>query len=272
LNKFLYFFVLLFSFLHISLCSSETIKDIKINGLQRVEPGVIFDSIPFDIGDDLVDIDTSQIIKFIYKSGQFRDVFIEFENGVLLVNVSEKPIIASLEFKGNKLIQEDRIREGLKQVNLYEGAVFDKQVLSSLEKDLSKSYNSMGRYNVSVKAKYKPLERNRVAINVDIDEGSLTRISKITINGTKNFLPSDLLEIIELKETNLMSWWNKDDRYSKSTFASDIEKIKSFYLDRGYINFKILSTDVSITPNKKKLLINIDLDEGEKYLFSSISI
>ena len=272
MNKFLYFFVLLFSFLHISLCSSETIKDIKINGLQRVEPGVIFDSIPFDIGDDLVDIDTSQIIKFIYKSGQFRDVFIEFENGVLLVNVSEKPIIASLEFKGNKLIQEDRIREGLKQVNLYEGAVFDKQVLSSLEKDLSKSYNSMGRYNVSVKATYKPLERNRVAINVDIDEGSLTRISKITINGTKNFLPSDLLEIIELKETNLMSWWNKDDRYSKSTFASDIEKIKSFYLDRGYINFKILSTDVSITPNKKKLLINIDLDEGEKYLFSSISI
>jgi len=272
LKKFLFLILFFFSFFHISLCSAEIIKDIKVNGLQRVEPGVIFDSIPFEIGDDLSTIDTSQIIKYIYKSGQFRDVFVDFNDGVLLVTVSEKPIISSLEFNGNKLIQEDKLREGVKQVNLYEGAVFDKQVLSSLEKDLSKSYNAMGRYNVSVKANFKPLERNRVAIVVDIDEGSLTRISKITINGARSFPTTDILELMELKETNLMSWWEKDDRYSKSTFQSDIEKIKSFYLDRGYLNFKILSTDVSITPNKKKLIINIDIDEGEKYTFSTISL
>jgi len=151
-------------------------------------------------------------------------------------------------------------------------AVFDKQVLSNLEKDLSKSYSSMGRYNVTVKADFKPLERNRVGVIVDIDEGSLTRISKITINGVRNFQINDLLDLMDLKETNLLSWWEKDDRYSKSTFQSDIEKIKSFYLDRGYLNFKITSTDVSITPNKKKLIINIDLDEGEKYSFSTISL
>ena len=272
MKKLLFFILFFLSFFHISLCSAETIKDIKVNGLQRVEPGVIFDSIPFEIGDDLITVDTSQIIKFIYKSGQFRDVFVDFNDGVLLVTVSEKPIISSLEFNGNKLIQEDKLREGVKQVNLYEGAVFDKQVLSSLEKDLSKSYNAMGRYNVSVKANFKPLERNRVAIVVDIDEGSLTRISKITINGARSFPTTDILELMELKETNLMSWWEKDDRYSKSTFQSDIEKIKSFYLDRGYLNFKILSTDVSITPNKKKLIINIDIDEGEKYTFSTISL
>ena len=272
MKKFLFLILFFFSFFYISLCSAETIKDIKVNGLQRVEPGVIFDSIPFEIGDDLNTVDTSQIIKYIYKSGQFRDVFVDFNDGVLLVTVSEKPIIASIEFNGNKRIPEDKLREGVKQVNLYEGAVFDKQVLSNLERDLSKSYNAMGRYNVSVKANFKPLERNRVAVIVDVDEGSLTRISKITINGVRNFPTTDILDLMDLKETNLLSWWEKDDRYSKSTFQSDIEKIKSFYLDRGYLNFKITSTDVSITPNKKKLIINIDVDEGEKYSFSTISL
>ena len=254
------------------MCFGETIKDIKINGLQRVEPGVIFDSIPFEIGDDILEIDTSQIIKYIYKTSQFRDVSVDFDNGILIVTVSEKPIIASIEFKGNKLLQEDKLREGVRQVNLYEGAVFDKQVLATLEKDLSKSYNSMGRYNVLVTANFKPLERNRVAITVDIDEGSLTRISKITINGARNFDSSDIKGLMDLHETNIMSWWEKDDRYSKSTFMADIEKIKSFYLDKGYLNFKVLSADVSITPNKKSLNINIDIDEGEKYTFSSVSL
>ena len=252
--------------------NAEIVKDIKIKGLQRVEAGVIFDSIPFDIGDDLDSIDSSEIIKFIYKSGQFRDVFVDYEDGVLLVNVSEKPIIASIEFKGNELLQTDKLKEGIRQVNLYEGAVFDKQVLSNLEKDLSSSYTSMGRYNVTVKAEFKPLERNRVALVVDIDEGTLTRISEISINGNTKFSDSDLLGIMELKETNILSWWEKDDRYSKSSLTSDIEKIKSFYLDRGYLNFKILATNVSITPNKKKLQINIDIEEGEKYTFSKISI
>ena len=272
MKKLLFLILFFFSFFHISLCSAETIKDIKVNGLQRVEPGVIFDSIPFQIGDDVNSVEPSQIIKYIYKSGQFRDVFVDFESGILFVTVSEKPIIASIDFTGNKLIPEDKLREGIKQVNLFAGAVFDKNVLSNLEKDLSKSYNSMGRYNVSVKATFKPLERNRVAIMVDIDEGSLTRISKISINGAKLFLEEDLKGLMDLKQTNYLSWWEKDDRYSKATFTSDIEKIKSFYLDRGYLNFKILSTDVSISPNKKKLTINIDVDEGEKYEFSTISL
>jgi outer membrane protein insertion porin family len=252
--------------------NAEIIKDIKIKGLQRVEVGVIFDSIPFDIGDDLDSIDSSEIIKFIYKSGQFRDVFVDYEDGVLLVSVSEKPVIASIEFKGNDILQTDKLREGIRQVNLYEGAVFDKQVLSTLEKDLSKSYTSMGRYNVTVQAEFKPLERNRVAIIVNIDEGTLTRISDITINGNTKFSDDDLLGIMELKKTNILSWWEKDDRYSRSSLTADIEKIKSFYLDRGYLNFEILSTNVSISPNKKRLQISIDISEGEKYKFSKISI
>jgi len=270
--KFIYklFFILIF-FITNNLYA-QVIQDIKIKGLQRVEPGLIFDSIPFDIGEDVNEIDPSQIIKFIYKTGQFRDVFVSFDNGILIVQVSEKPIISNIEFKGNKLIPEDKLREGIKQVNLYEGAVFDKQVLSNLEKDLSQSYNSMGRYNVNVKASFKPLERNRVSIKVEIDEGTLTRISKISINGLSKFTEQDLLDQMDLKETNLLSWWEKDDRYSKSTLSSDLEKIKSFYLDRGYINFKILSTNVSITPNKKRLEINIDVDEGDKYTFSDISL
>ena len=263
---------IIFSFLISNLTFAQVVDDIKIKGLQRVEPGVIFDSIPFDIGDDISDIDPSQIIKYIYKSGQFRDVSVEFDSGNLTIVVSEKPIIASIEFKGNKLIQEDKLREGIRQVNLYEGAVFDKQVLSNLEKDLSKSYNSMGRYNISVKASFKPLERNRVAINVDIDEGTLTRISNISINGLTKFSESDLLGIMDLKATNILSWWEKDDRYSKTSLSGDLEKIKSFYLDRGYLNFKIVSTDVSITPNKKRLTITIDVDEGDKYTFGDISI
>lgn len=251
---------------------AQIIEDIKIKGLQRVEPGVIFDSIPFDIGDDIDDIDPSQIIKYIYKTGQFRDVSVEYDEGNLLVVVSEKPIIASIDFIGNEIIQEDKLREGIRQVNLYEGAVFDKQVLANLEKDLSKSYNSMGRYNIAVKARYQPLERNRVALKIDIDEGTLTRVSNISINGMTKFAESDLLGLMDLKATNYLSWWEKDDRYSKTALAADIEKIKSFYLDRGYLNFKITSTDVSITPNKKRLSITIDVEEGEKFIFSDISI
>jgi len=266
-NLFL-FLTLIYSFS----VNAEIIKDIKIKGLQRVEAGVIFDSIPFDIGDDLDSIDSSEIIKFIYKSGQFRDVFVDYEDGVLLVSVSEKPVIASIEFKGNDILQTDKLREGIRQVNLYEGAVFDKQVLSSLEKDLSKSYTSMGRYNVTVQAEFKPLERNRVAIIVNIDEGTLTRISDISINGNTKFSDDDLLGLMELKKTNILSWWEKDDRYAKASLTADIEKIKSFYLDRGYLNFEILSTNVSISPNKKRLQISIDISEGTKYKFSKISI
>jgi len=269
-NLKIFFSIILLSFN--SFLFAEIVDDINIKGIQRVEPGVIFDSIPFDIGDDLKDLNPSDIIKYVYKTGQFRDVSVEFEDGILTVVVSEKPIISSIEFKGNQLIQEDKLREGIRQVNLYEGAVFDKQVLSSLEKDLSKTYNSMGRYNVSVNATYNPLERNRVAIKVDIDEGSLTRISNISINGLTKFSESDLLELMDLKATNILSWWEKDDRYSKTSLSADLEKIKSFYLDRGYLNFKITSTDVSITPNKKKLAITIDVEEGDKYTFSDISI
>jgi len=270
--NFLYKLIVLITVFLSGLTNAEVIEDIKIKGLQRVEPGVVFDSIPFDIGDNLTEIDPSEIIKYIYKSGQFRDVSVEFDSGNLTIIVSEKPIIASIEFFGNKLIQEDKLREGIRQVNLYEGAVFDKQVLSNLENDLSKSYNSMGRYNISVKASFKPLERNRVAIKVEIDEGTLTRISKISINGLTKFNESDLLETMELKSTNYLSWWEKDDRYSKTALSADLENIKSFYLDRGYLNFQIKSTDVSITPNKKKLTISINVDEGDKYTFSDISI
>jgi outer membrane protein insertion porin family len=266
--KLFFVFIILIS----NLTYAQVINDINIKGLQRVEPGVIFDSIPFDIGDDVSDIDPSLIIKYIYKTGQFRDVAVEFDSGNLSIIVSEKPIIANIEFIGNKLIPEDKLREGIRQVNLYEGAVFDKHVLSNLEKDLSKSYNSMGRYNISVKASFKPLERNRVAIKVVVDEGTLTRISYISINGLTKFSESDLLGIMDLKATNLLSWWEKDDRYSKSSLSADIEKIKSFYLDRGYLNFKIVSTDVSITPNKKRLTITIDVDEGDKYTFGDITI
>jgi outer membrane protein insertion porin family len=271
LKNFTKLFVIFLFFITTSL-SAEEIIDIKIKGLQRVEPGLIFDSIPYDIGDDIADIDSSELIKYIYNTNQFRDVSVEFDSGVLTIVLSEKPIISKIDFSGNKLISEDKLREGIRQVNLFEGAVFDKNVLANLENDLSKSYNSMGRYNISVKATFKPLERNRVAIKIDIDEGSLTRISKITINGLTKFAESDLIEIMDLKATNLLSWWEKDDRYSKTALSADLEKIKSFYLDRGYLNFKILSTDVSITPNKKKLSITIDAEEGEKYTFADISI
>ena len=137
LKKILFVLLLFFN----NFLFAEIVEDINIKGLQRVEPGVIFDSIPFDIGDDVKDINPSDIIKYVYKTGHFRDVSVEFDNGVLTVVVSEKPIIASIEFKGNQLIQEDKLRAGIRQVNLYEGAIFDKQVLSTLEKDLSKKKN-----------------------------------------------------------------------------------------------------------------------------------
>ncbi len=252
--------------------NAEQIKDIKINGLQRIEPGVVFDSLPFEIGDSLEELNQAEIINLIYKTGQFRDVYTEFDEGVLEITVAEKPMIYSIEFNGNNILQTDKLREGIKQINLYEGAPFEKNKLSQLEKDLAKSYTSMGRYNVTVKASYKPLERNRVTILVDIDEGSLTRVSEINIVGATKFTNDDLLSLMETKTTNWLSWWEKDDRYSKSTLASDIEKIKDFYFNRGYLDFKILSNDVSISPNKRNLIINLNISEGDKYSFGDVKI
>ena len=269
--KFLISFLLLFSFYS---HSQEEIKvsDIKIEGLQRIDPGLVFNNIPFEINDEISGINFSEVISLIYKTGQFKDVAVERVGSVIVISVSEKPIINEINFHGTETFQPERLKEGLAYLNIASGLTFDKADLNKAEQEIANQYLSNGKYTASIKSVVENLERNRVNINFYIEEGSVSRIKSIKLVGVKVFNIEDLLDQLALKTTNYMSWWNKDDRYSKQELSGGLEKIKSFYMDRGYLDFKINSTIVSISKNKKNIYIAITVDEGSRFTIGAINI
>ena len=268
------FFTLVF--ILVSLISTafadEKITDIKIEGLQRLDPGLIFNNIPFEIDDDITKVDFSKTIGLLYNTGHFKDIIIEREGSVIIISVREKPILFEINFSGTEAFQPEAIKSALAQLGISTGLVLDESDLRSAEKQIEEQYLSMGKYNASVKSEIIPLSNNRVNLNFNIDEGGISRIKEIKILGNKSFDSDTLIGEMELKTTNYMSWWNKDDRYSKQTLSGDLEKITSYYLDRGYIDFKITSSLVSISKNKKNVFISITLEEGKKYTFGKLTI
>jgi outer membrane protein insertion porin family len=248
------------------------ISDIKIEGLQRVEPGLVFSNLPFEINDSIENLNVSLTIKLLYKTGQFKDISLEQEGSKIIIIVNEKPIISELNFYGVKAFQDDKLKIGLSQMNVASGLVFDKTDLKKVEQEIARQYLSLGKYTASVKAEAIPLERNRMQVNIYVEEGSVSRIKEINIVGNKTYETDDLFDLFKLKVTNIMSWYNKDDRYSKQVLTGDLESLRSFYMDRGYLDFKIKTSLIRISESKRKVFVDIAIEEGNKYFFAESKI
>lgn len=248
------------------------IKDIRVEGIQRTEAGTVFNYLPVKVGETIDDQRAAQAIKALYGTGFFKDVRLEQEGDVLVVTVQERPAIAQIDFSGNKAFPSDKMKEGLKQIGLSEGMIFDRSMLDKAEQEIKRQYLSQGKYGATVKAIVSPLERNRVAVRFDIEEGVVSKIHAINIVGNQVFDQSELLKQFTLTTPNWMSWWNKDDQYSKQKLTADLEALRSFYMNQGYLEFNIESTQVSITPDKRDIYITVNIKEGEKYTVTDVKM
>ena len=248
------------------------IKDIRVEGLQRTEPGTVFNYLPVEVGDTMDNTKATRAIKSLYGTGFFKDVRIEAEDNVLLVTVQERSAIAQIEFSGNRSFPSDKMAEGLKQIGISEGLIFDKSELDRAAQEIKRQYLSTGKYGATVRTIVSPLERNRVAVRFEIEEGQVAKIRDINIVGNKEFTMDELRAEFLLTTPNWMSWWNKDDQYSKQKLTADLETLKSFYLNQGYLEFSVDSTQVAISPDKQDIYITVNVTEGQKYTISDVKL
>ncbi len=247
------------------------VKNIKVEGIQRTEAGTVFSYLPVKVGDTMNDAKSVEAIKALYATGFFKNVRIEAENGTLVVVVDERPAIASIDITGAKEIKKDDLKKALKQIGLAEARILDRSMLDKAIQELKRQYISRGHYGVKVASTLTPLERNRVAVGFNISEGEVAKIHKIEIIGNHVFKEKELLDLFSLSKPNWLSWITDDDKYSRNKLAGDEEKLRSYYQNRGYLEFAINSTDVSITPDKKDIYITINITEGPKYTLSAVN-
>ncbi|HEU4709749.1 MAG TPA: outer membrane protein assembly factor BamA [Methylophilaceae bacterium] len=248
------------------------VKDIRVEGIQRTEAGTVFNYLPVKVGETMTEEKATQAIKALYGTGFFKDVRIEAEGNVLVITLQERPAIANISFSGNKSFPSDKMKEGLKQIGLSEGLIFDRSMLDRAEQEIKRQYLSEGKYGASVKTVVSPLERNRVAVRFDIEEGAISKIRSINIVGNKAFDEATLLDQFKLSTPDWLSWWNKNDQYSKQKLTADLETLRSFYMNQGYLEFSIDSTQVSITPDKRDIYITVNITEGEKYTVTDVKL
>ena len=248
------------------------IRDIRIEGIQRVEAGTVFGYLPVKVGETMSEDKAAQAIRALFGTGLFKDVRVEVEGEVLVVVVEERPAIAQIDFVGMKDLPADQVRKALRENGIAEGRTFDKAVVDQAEQEIKRQYLSRGRYGVTVTTTVTPLDRNRVAINFTVDEGEVARIKNINIVGNRAFTEAALLDLIQLQTSGWLSWYTKNDQYSRQKLAADLETLRSYYLNRGYLDFNIESTQVSISPDKRDIYITINLTEGEKYTVTDVRL
>ena len=248
------------------------VKDIRVEGAQRTEAGTVFSYLPIKVGERIDDERASQAVKALYATGFFRDVRLEREGDVLVVAVQERPTISSITFVGNKEFDTDTVRKALKDIGLSEARIFDRSALDRAEQELKRQYITRGLYSAKVQTTVTPQERNRVAVNFTIDEGPATRIQRINIIGTKAFTERQLLGEITLTTPGWLTWYTKNDQYSKQKLQADLEVLRSFYQDRGYLEFNVESTQVSISPDKENITITVNVSEGPLYKVGDVRL
>ena len=248
------------------------IEDIRVEGLQRLTPGTVFNYLPLEVGDTFTPGSSAEAVSALFKTGFFDDVQLERDGNVLVIALRERPAIGSIEISGNKDIKTEDLLDGLNQIGFAEGRVFDQSQLDSLERELRRQYFSAGKYAVKVNSEVAPLSDNRVAVSIDIAEGEAARIKQINIVGNRSFPEKNLLDEFELSGPTLFSFFTKDDQYSRQKLSGDLENLRSFYLDRGYVNFRIDSTQVSITPDKQDIYITINISEGRQHTISAVKL
>ena len=248
------------------------IKDIRIEGLQRVEPGTVFSYLPVQVGDSFTGEKSAEAIKALYSTGFFRDVQIQAQGNVLIVIVEERPTISRIEFTGMKEFDQEIVRKSLKAVGVAEARFYDKALIDKAEQELKRQYVGKGMYAAEVVATVTPVERNQVAIYFNIDEGPVAKIQEINFIGNSVFSESTLKSEMQLKTGGWLSWYSKDNLYSKQKLTADLENIRSYYLNRGYLEFIIESTQVSITPDKKGIYLTISIREGNKFTVKGVRL
>lgn len=249
-----------------------TVSDIRLQGLQRVSPGTVFNMLPINVGNAIDEISVRQLIRLMFKSGYFNDIRMARDGDVLVITVVERPWIESIEIEGNKAIKTEALVEGLGQQGLREGEIFKQATLERVGLELERQYVSQGRYGAGIQTEVEQLPRNRVAIKIEIEEGSTSGIRHINIVGASVFPQSELLDQMELSYPNLLSFYRNNDKYSREKLSGDLEKLESYYKDRGYVEFDIQSTQVSITPDRSQVYITINVEEGEKYIVSKVNL
>jgi outer membrane protein insertion porin family len=251
---------------------SFVVKDIRVEGLQRTEAGTVFSYLPVKVGETLSAQKARAAVRALYATGFFQDVRLEAENDVLVVFVRERPAIAQIDFSGMKQFEPDNVRKVLRELGMAEGRIFDRSVLDAAEQELKRQYLAQGMYGASVQTTVTPLERNRVAINIAVTEGEVARIRGINIVGAQAFTESELLGLFVLRTPGWLTWYTKHDRYSREKLGADLETLRSFYLNRGYLDFSLESTQVSITPDRRDIFITVNLVEGETYTVSAVTL
>ncbi|WP_255187559.1 outer membrane protein assembly factor BamA [Methylomonas rapida] len=252
--------------------SSFIVEDIKVKGLQRISAGTVFNYLPVTVGETFSEEKQGAAIRALFNTGFFKDITLERDGGTLIVNVVERPSVAKIVIEGNKDIKKEDLADALKKIGLAEGKVYNKQILDKVEQELRRQYFSHGKYGLKIKTEVTELTRNRVGIRIDITEGRVAKIKQINIVGSRAFSNDDLKKDFELSTTNFLSFYSKDDQYSKQKLSADLEKLRSYYLDRGYINFSIESTQVDITADKKEIYITINVKEGDVYTLDKVKL
>jgi outer membrane protein insertion porin family len=249
-----------------------TVKDIRVEGLQRTEPGTIFSYLPVKVGETMNEEKAQAALRALYATGFFSDVRLEVEGDVLVVFVQERPAIAQIDFSGMKEFEPDAVRKVLRENGLADGRIFDRSVLESAEQELKRQYLSRGLYAAEIQTTVTPLERNRVGINIAVTEGEVAKIRGINIVGAEAFKESELLDLFVLRTPGWLTWYTKHDRYAREKLAADLETLRSHYQNRGYLDFAIESTQVSITPDRRDIYITVNLTEGERYTVSEVQL
>ncbi len=249
-----------------------TASDIRVDGLQRIAAGTVFTYLPVERGDRVDDAKIADTIRALYRTGFFEDVRLDRQGDILVVTVRERPSINKLTVTGNKDIKTEQLMAGLKDIGLSEGGTFDRLSLDRVTQELRRQYNDRGKYSVSIVPTASPLDRNRVDVTLTIEEGKAAKIRHINVLGTDTFDVQDILDTWESRESNWASWYRRDDQYSKEKLSGDLEKLNTWYLNRGYIDFNIDSTQVAISPNKRDMYITAAVSEGEQYKISDIRV
>jgi outer membrane protein insertion porin family len=249
-----------------------TVRDIRVEGLQRVEPGTIFASLPFRVGETYSDDKGSTAIRALFGLGLFKDVRLEVSGDVLVVIVEERPTVAEVDFVGIKEFDKDVLKKALREIGLSDGQPFDKALADRAEQELKRQYINRSMYGAEVVATVTPVERNRVNISFNVTEGDIAKIKDIRIVGNKAFSESTLRDLFDLDTGGWMSWYTKSNRYSRAKLNADIETMRSYYLSRGYLEFKIDSTQVAISPDKQDVTITLNVSEGERFVVSGVKL
>ncbi|MEX6501139.1 outer membrane protein assembly factor BamA [Pseudomonas zhanjiangensis] len=251
---------------------SFTISDIRVNGLQRVSAGSVFGALPLNVGEEADDRTLVEATRELFKTGFFQDIQLGRDGDVLVISVVERPSISSIEIEGNKAISSEDLLKGLNQSGLAEGEIFQRATLEGVRNELQRQYVAQGRYSAEIETEVIPQPRNRVALKININEGSVAAIQHINVVGNSVFDDEDLIDLFELKTSNWLSFFRNDDKYAREKLSGDLERLRSYYLDRGYINMDITSTQVSITPDKKHVYITVNVDEGQKYSVRDVKL